>query len=246
MAKKKLTTGQKVLIGAGAGILALWGWKKYKEWKMTPPKPMYKPETTPTGIDWNWGNGSGSSSGSNWLDWGSSGSSGSGSGSIWDALTGTNSGGNWASSTTDWITGGSNLPRGLKNNNPLNLVLTSITWQGKIPNAQNTDGKFEQFQNILLGYRAGIKNLKSYIDSGANTISKITSKWAPTGSGEGNNPENYARRVSQGTGIGSTAQIPFSKQYIIPIVREMAVVENGESFRHLIKDSDIETAFGMI
>jgi len=242
MAKKKLTTGQKVLIGAGAGILAILGWKKYQQWQYAKKygsnailQGMQGALQTPQ-----------SGSGSNWLDWGSSGSSGSGSGSIWDALTGTNSGGNWASSTTDWITGGSNLPRGLKNNNPLNLVLTSITWQGKIPNAQNTDGKFEQFQNILLGYRAGIKNLKSYIDSGANTISKITSKWAPTGSGEGNNPENYARRVSQGTGIGSGATIPFSKQYIIPIVREMAVVENGESFRHLIKDSDIETAFGMI
>jgi hypothetical protein len=242
MAKKKLTTGQKVLIGAGAGVLALWGWKKYKDYQY---RKQFGGNAVMSGLQGalNMPTQTGSSSGSNWLDWGSSSGSSSGSGSIWDALTGTASGGAFG---TAFGTAGSNLPRGLKNNNPLNLILTSITWQGKVPNAQNTDGKFEQFQNILLGYRAGIKNLKSYIDGGANTISKITSKWAPTGSGEGNNPENYARRVSQGTGIGSTAQIPFSKQYIVPIVREMAVVENGESFRHLIKDSDIETAFGMI
>ena len=31
------------------------------------------------------------------------------------------------------------LTRGIRNNNPGNLVLTNIAWQGKIPNSQNTE-----------------------------------------------------------------------------------------------------------
>ena len=66
------------------------------------------------------------------------------------------------------------LPRGIKNNNPLNIILTNIDWKGKIPKDQNTDQKFEQFENIAYGYRAAGRNLDTYFRSGKNTIRKLS------------------------------------------------------------------------
>lgn len=142
------------------------------------------------------------------------------------------------------LTPSSSLPRGLRNNNPLNIIITSTQWQGeKLP---NTDGKFKQFESIIYGYRAGLKNLQAYFNNNWNTIRKITSHWAPAGSGEGNNPESYARHVSERTGIGLDTILPFSQSVMIPIVREMAVIENGNSFRQMIRDNDIKQAWNLL
>ncbi len=54
-----------------------------------------------------------------------------------------------------------NLPRGYRNNNPLNLRISSSSWLGKV--ADNTDGVFEQFSDIRYGYRAAIKTIRNYI-----------------------------------------------------------------------------------
>lgn len=234
--KKNDKTLQTVLIVAGIGTLGYLGWKEFDKRRkrkylqtVQGHNQFFNPITS--GIQGTLpapSSGSNSSSSPNWNWWNES--SGSGGSSNW----------------FDFPTTTGTLPRGLKNNNPLNIIITADQWQGKIPVSQNTDGKFEQFQNILYGYRAAIKTLKSYFNSGRDTILEITSRWAPSGSGEGNNPENYARRVSNGTGINMNAQLSFTPELIVPIVREMAVVENGESFRNKISDNDILKAWQMI
>lgn len=219
---RKLNTGEKIGIIAGITLVAIWGKRQYDKRRAQQTYGAAGGSAVMQGFQAVQNMLPGSSSGSG-------------------------SGSSWTSDVMNYIQGASgSLPRGLKNNNPLNLILTDIAWQGKIPRAQNSDGKFEQFESILYGYRAAIKNLQSYMNSGSNTISKITQRWAPVGSGEGNNPENYARRVSQGTGIGTSAPLSWNPSQIIPIVREMAVVENGESFRSSIKDSDIIKAWSML
>jgi hypothetical protein len=229
MARKRLTKGQKVVGGVIAGVL-IYSTVQYLK-NRSGRSNLPQNGSTPSGSG-----GSGYVSPMNYA--------GGTAGSV--------PGGNWAGSTTAWITSGNtgsnvgSLPRGLKNNNPLNIIITSDKWQGKIPVAQNTDGKFEQFQNILYGYRASIRTLKSYFNTGRDTIAEITQRWAPAGSGEGNNPQNYALRVSNGTGIGVNAQLPFTPEVIVPIVREMAVVENGEAFRNKISDNDIMKAWQLI
>lgn len=65
--------------------------------------------------------------------------------------------------------GGNNaagIPRGIANNNPLNLALSDIAWNGKVPNAQNTDfGKprLEQFYELPFGIRANLKNINATV-----------------------------------------------------------------------------------
>ena len=65
------------------------------------------------------------------------------------------------------------LPRGIRNNNPGNIVISNNSWQGKIAVAQNTDGHFEQFTELYYGLRALAKLLVNKVNDGQNTIRKI-------------------------------------------------------------------------
>jgi hypothetical protein len=47
------------------------------------------------------------------------------------------------------------LPRGIRNNNPLNIRLNPDNrWQGKVPPKRNSDGALEQFHDRIMGLRA--------------------------------------------------------------------------------------------
>jgi hypothetical protein len=47
------------------------------------------------------------------------------------------------------------LPRGIRNNNPLNIRLNPDNrWQGRVPPKHNSDGAFEQFEDPIMGLRA--------------------------------------------------------------------------------------------
>lgn len=119
--------------------------------------------------------------------------------------------------------------RGYRNNNPLNLRISSNKWKGKVPAAENTDGAFEQFTTMAYGFRAALKNLQSYIDKyHCDTIQSIVTKWAPAS--DGNNPTNYAARVAQTTGYALTTQIAATdKEKLCRIAYAMAIVENGSA-----------------
>lgn len=70
-----------------------------------------------------------------------------------------------------------NLPRGLRNNNPLN-IRRGERWQGLV--LPGTDPQFCQFKTMLLGVRAGFVLLRQYIKKySCNTVRSIVSRWAP-------------------------------------------------------------------
>lgn len=119
--------------------------------------------------------------------------------------------------------------RGYRNNNPLNLRISSNAWKGKVPLEQNTDGTFEQFTTMAYGFRAALKNLQTYISIyGCDTITTITNKWAPVS--DGNNPTRYADVVSSRTGISKTSLINANdKETMCKIAAAMAYMENGSS-----------------
>lgn len=115
-------------------------------------------------------------------------------------------------------------PRGIRNNNPLNIRIGN-DWQGeKLP---NTDGSFEQFTEMKWGLRAGFIILRNYINKyGLNTIEKIIKRWAPSNE---NNTKEYIRRVCKHTGFESTTPINASNScQMIVLVEAMCVVENGQ------------------
>ncbi len=96
-------------------------------------------------------------------------------------------------------------PRGIRNHNPGNLVLTTIAWKGKVPNAQNTDGKFEQFTSPLWGIRAMFMDVRGDIEKdGLNTIRKLITSYAPAFE---NNTAAYIQSVVNQIGIGPDTKI---------------------------------------
>lgn len=119
--------------------------------------------------------------------------------------------------------------RGIRNNNPGNIRISSTSWQQKVPLADNTDGSFEQFYQMVYGCRAMLKVLLTYINSyHLVTIPQIINRWAPAV--DNNNPTSYANTVS------TESQI--SQDYIISsddanalcsIAAAMAIVECGRS-----------------
>lgn len=131
------------------------------------------------------------------------------------------------------------LPRGLRNNNPLNIKRGS-RWQGL--KAVQTDETFCQFNSMIWGIRAGFVLLRNYISgySGKtkpfDTIEKIISRWAPSSE---NQTQRYIDFVSKQSGIPSNQKIKFTdRAKMISIVSAMIKFENGKDLpRDLIQSS---------
>jgi len=86
--------------------------------------------------------------------------------------------------------------RGIRNNNPGNIKLSNTAWQGKVPNDQNTDGTFEQFQDMAHGIRAVYRLLITYANKHKlRTVDEIIDRWAPSGENSETARDNYKRFV---------------------------------------------------
>ena len=93
------------------------------------------------------------------------------------------------------------LPRGLRNNNPLNIRHSASRWQGA--RVEQTDKAFVQFISITMGYRAAWRILETYYkrfeaQHKPFTPRNIILRWAPPNE---NDSEAYLRRVCQLTNL---------------------------------------------
>lgn len=121
----------------------------------------------------------------------------------------------------------STLPRGYRNNNPLNIRYNkSNRWLGAV--AKNTDGTFEQFTTMAYGYRAAMLLLRKYINQyGLHSVAEIINRWAPPAE---NNTSGYISRVIGINGWTAAKEIdPQSKDDMTQLVYAMAIVENGNA-----------------
>jgi len=67
-------------------------------------------------------------------------------------------------------------PKGIRNNNPLDIRVSGDEWQGKT----GDDGEFFQFESPVFGIRAAARTLRTYREKhGLNTVSGIINRWAP-------------------------------------------------------------------
>ncbi|MBO6125191.1 MAG: hypothetical protein J6P55_04950 [Bacteroidaceae bacterium] len=123
-------------------------------------------------------------------------------------------------------------PRGIRNNNPLNIRLSNDKWQGQVlPQRGSGEGAFCVFYNMEYGWRAAFRILTNtyYNKYKLRTIRAIVSRWAPNNE---NNTAAYIRHVSDYTGIGpdkvlaSPGECP--TDWLL-IGYAMAVVENGKA-----------------
>ena len=118
-------------------------------------------------------------------------------------------------------------PRGIRNNNPLNIRRSKDKWKGM--KAQQSDAAFVQFESMEYGWRAAFWLLTRtyYHKYRLYTIRAIISKWAPPCE---NNSKAYVENVSRLTGIDPDEPIGIPSERParwIALGMAMAIQENG-------------------
>lgn len=136
------------------------------------------------------------------------------------------------------------LPRGVRNNNPGNLRITTIAWKGKVPNAQNSDRSFEQFveyQGIpghIWGIRAMFKDIYGDIfNDGLNTVRKLIYSYAPP---HENATAAYVDFVARALGKSPDATITLSD---MPKLVAAIIAQENSNYRY--PDADIQKAISL-
>lgn len=126
-------------------------------------------------------------------------------------------------------------PRGIRNNNPLNIRRGKSHWLGARRTV--TDKEFEEFQFLSFGYRAAwilLKNYYSYIilEGGHYTLSAIIHRWAPPE--DGNDTKAYIHSIIRLTGgqVVGNRPLPLphtqeGKCIFALIIRAMTCIECG-------------------
>ena len=96
------------------------------------------------------------------------------------------------------------IPRGIKNNNPLNIKRSSVNWAGK--STIQPDAIFEKFDDPHHGIRAGARNLLTYYRRDKlNTVQEIVTKWAPAS--DDNDTAGYISFVAGKMGVAPDTEL---------------------------------------
>ncbi|MCB1717174.1 MAG: hypothetical protein KDK05_18775 [Candidatus Competibacteraceae bacterium] len=116
-----------------------------------------------------------------------------------------------------------NAPRGVRNNNPGNIV-KGEQWQGLV---DGTDPRFATFASPEMGIRALGRNLLAYQNKhGLNTVSDIINRWAPSNE---NNTGAYIRAVAGSLGVGPSDKLNLSDQQTLAKLSKAIIQhENGK------------------
>lgn len=115
------------------------------------------------------------------------------------------------------------LSRGLRNNNPGNIRLSSTRYQGEV---DSTDSAFKQFKTMAHGYRAMFVLLYTYQKKHhLHTIAEMITRYAPAVE---NHTQAYIEAVSEWSGVPATSHITATNgDIMVPVVAAMSRVENG-------------------
>ena len=123
----------------------------------------------------------------------------------------------------------SSAPRGIRNNNPGNLIFTKIDWTGKLPKEQNKDRRFEMFIAPEYG-----------IEKGKNTVPALITEYAPRFE---NNTDAYIQTVCKDLKVSTTAKLLPTKNTLRLLVHSISKVENGGNY---ITNKLFDKAYAMI
>lgn len=113
-------------------------------------------------------------------------------------------------------------PRGIRNNNPLNIENGNFTQSQ--PGYVGSDGRFARFDSPDAGMTAANRLLDTYQNKyGLNTPAGIIGRWAPAA--DGNNVSAYASTVAKQIGINPND--PITPELRPKLIAAMAQYENG-------------------
>lgn len=140
------------------------------------------------------------------------------------------------------------LPRGLRNNNPLNIRITPAQRQGKDRwlgmCKEQTDKAFCQFTDMKWGWRAAFLLLTRnyYMVHHLYTPKDIIMRWAPPS--DGNNTEAYIKFVCEKAGLQPDQYlgVPSSAEGLtwMKLALAMAIMENGITQKYGVVKYNLE------
>lgn len=134
------------------------------------------------------------------------------------------------------------VPRGIRNKNPGNLIISAIPWYGKVPVNKNTDGKFEQFVMMEFGIRAMMMDIRSDIrKKGMDTVQKLISSYAPPNE---NDTKSYINAVAKSIGIGKDNPLTSDRKTLTDLVGAIIQHENGGMWG--ITEEQINRAYDLL
>lgn len=115
--------------------------------------------------------------------------------------------------------------KGVRNNNPGNLVASNQGWDGEL----TSDGKFSRFDTPEHGIRALAKNMRTYQNKhDLNTVSQMISKFAPPE--DHNDTATYIKAVSGMMGVDPEQHIDTGDAgTLTKLVNSIITVENGSN-----------------
>ena len=139
------------------------------------------------------------------------------------------------------------LPRGLRNNNPLNIRKGKDQWRGLLP--EQNDKSFYQFKAMEWGYRAAFRLLRTYrVKYNRYSVRTIIERWAPPNE---NHTQAYIQRVCQEMGVPPHFILHIGSlddgdtYWACELVRAMALVENGVGCANLIRREEIRKGYAL-
>nr|WP_317631706.1 hypothetical protein [uncultured Flavobacterium sp.] len=129
--------------------------------------------------------------------------------------------------------------RGLRNNNPGNIRISSSSWLGKI---KGYDTSFETFEKLWHGVRATMVNLNTYQSKyGLYTLREMLTRWAPANE---NDTDKYVSYVAGVTGYAENLPLDLSqKSVMLKVVKAIFEMELGQNNAKLITVETYDKAF---
>lgn len=124
-------------------------------------------------------------------------------------------------------------PRGVRNNNPGNIRISSNAWQGKV--TPNTDGTFEQFDTMVNGIRALAITLTNYQRLyGLNTVRGVITRFSAT------DQNAYVADVASYLGVDPDDPLDIADPVTLTaLVNGIITQENGVVGALLVSSDDI-------
>lgn len=117
-------------------------------------------------------------------------------------------------------------PRGIRNNNPLNIRKSNNKWLGKV---QGIDREFETFDTMEHGIRAAFIIIRTYIRKyECKYVRDIIHRFAPASE---NNTDAYIERVLKISQTYKDEPLYFERRLqMSTILYAMHIVENGKAY----------------
>lgn len=115
-------------------------------------------------------------------------------------------------------------PRGIRNNNPGNVMRGESRWQGEV---DGNDPRYASFNTPEAGIRAMAKNLIAYQDKhNLNTVRDIVARWAPATE---NNTAAYISTVAKAVGVAPDQALDLhDPKTLTALTKAIISHENGQ------------------